>query len=73
MTYRSYAVLALAKGTAVDASDVHNAWAAWMSERDPGHRAIKKFDELDDETKEADEPFVDAIRAAVGRRTVPAA
>jgi hypothetical protein len=65
--FRLYALLALAKGTGVTANDVHDAWAVWMQERDPGHRSIKPFDELDAETRAADEPFVRAIRAAAGR------
>ena len=65
--FRLYALLALAKGTHVNAIDVHNAWVAWMQERDPGHRSIKPFDELDAETQAADEPFVRAIRAVAER------
>jgi hypothetical protein len=62
-----YALLALAKGTAVTAEDVHNAWAVWMHELDPGHRSIKPFKELDENTQASDEPFVKAIRAVAGR------
>jgi hypothetical protein len=65
--FRLYALLALAKGSDVTAVDVHNAWAAWMQERDPHHRSIKPFHELDAETQAADEPFVQAIKAAAGR------
>ncbi len=65
--FRLYAVLALAKGRAVDSADVHNAWAAWMQERDPHHRSIKPFHELDTGTRAADEPFLDAIRAVTER------
>lgn len=61
--FRLYALLALVKGSAVDAGDVHNAWSAWMQERNPDHRSIKPFDELDAETQASDEPFVRAIRA----------
>lgn len=61
--FRLYALLALAKGRAVDVVDVHNAWAAWMQEHDPDHRSIKPFEELDPETQASDEPFVAAIRA----------
>jgi hypothetical protein len=61
--FRLYAVLALAKGESVDASDVHNAWAAWMQQREPDHDALRPFEELDEETREADSPFVLAIRA----------
>lgn len=60
--FRLYALLLLAKGRAVNASDVHNAWAAWMQERNPDHHALKPFDELDADTKASDEPFVRAIR-----------
>lgn len=65
--FRLYALLVLAKGRAVNAIDVHNAWAAWMQERDPGHRSIKPFEELDAETQAADEPFVRAIREVAER------
>lgn len=65
--FRLYAVLALAKGPAVEAVDVHNAWVAWMQERDPGHRAIRPYEELDPETQASDEPFAAAIRAVAER------
>ncbi len=61
--FRLYALLALAKGPAVDVVDVHNAWAAWMQERHPDHHSIKPFEELDAQTQASDEPFVRAIRA----------
>jgi hypothetical protein len=60
--FRLYAVLALSKGRQVTAPDVHNAWAAWMQERDPSHSSIKPFGELDPETRAADDPYVEAIR-----------
>ena len=63
--FRIYAVLALAKGSDVEAADVHHAWAAWMEERDPGHPSIRPFDELDPETQAADRPYVEAIHRAV--------
>lgn len=65
--FRLYAVLALAKGGAVEPSDVHNAWAAWMQERDPDHDALRPFDQLDRETQDADSPFVAAIRAVAAQ------
>jgi hypothetical protein len=65
--FRLYALLALAKGTGVNPTDVHNAWAAWMQERNPDHRSIKPFEELDLETQASDEPFVEAIRAVAER------
>jgi hypothetical protein len=71
--FRLYALLVLAKGREVNAIDVHNAWVAWMQERDPTHRSIKPFEELDAETQSADEPFVQAIREVAERREqVPA-
>lgn len=60
--FRLYAVLALAKGPAVRADDIHDAWVAWELGRDAGHRSIKPFDELDADTQAADEPFARAVR-----------
>ena len=60
-----YAALGLAKGADVDRRDVHNAWAAWMAAAHPEHKSIKPYDELALETKQEDDPFVAAIRAAV--------
>jgi hypothetical protein len=61
--FRLYAVLALAKGAATEAADVHNAWVVWMLELDAEHRSIRPFEELDAETQSADAPYVEAIRA----------
>ena len=61
--FRIYAVLLLAKGSAVTAEDVHNAWAAWMSTTDPGHDAIVPFAELSSDVAADDVPYVDAIHA----------
>lgn len=60
-----YAVLALAKGEYVTAEDVHNAWSAWMTAKDENHESIKEFSELSQETKNQDEPYVQAIHRAV--------
>lgn len=65
--FRLYAVLALAKGTTVTAEDVHNAWAAWMSEQDPAHDAIQPYRSLRSSVRREDQPFVEAIRAAAAR------
>ena len=59
-----YAVLMRAKGEQVTAADVHDAWAAWMDNRDPGHTALVPFDELSLATQREDEPYVQAIQAA---------
>jgi hypothetical protein len=63
-----YAVLLRAKGVGVQASDVHDAWSAWMLRVDPGHESIRPFGELDAETRGEDGPFLVAIRAAAARR-----
>ena len=68
LLFRLYAVLALAKGADVEAVDVHNAWAAWMQERDPSHESIRPFEELSPLTQAADYPFVEAIRAVASER-----
>ena len=60
-----YAVLARAKGTDVTCSDVHDAWSAWMSKRDPSHQSLVPYEQLPDDVKIEDAPFADAIRSAV--------
>lgn len=60
--FRMYAVLLLAKGTAVTTEDVHNAWAAWMSEKDPAHEAIVPFSRLPKCVALDDLPYAEAIR-----------
>jgi hypothetical protein len=67
LLFRLYALLALVKGPAVTAADVHSAWAVWMQETDPGHHAIRPFDELDAATQAADEPFARAIKVVATR------
>lgn len=63
--FRLYAVLALAKGEAVTAEDVHNAWAAWRQDGDDDHSALRPFGELDHATQAEDGPYAEAIRSAV--------
>lgn len=60
--FRIYAVLLLAKGTAVTPEDVHNAWVAWMAGLDADHEALVPFEDLDPAIASDDEPFADAIR-----------
>jgi len=62
-----YAVLMRAKGADTTASDVHDAWSAWMIGVDPDHESIRPFGELDAETRGEDGPFLRAIRAAAGK------
>lgn len=68
--FRIYAVLALAKGERVTAEDVHNAWVAWMSGVQPDHPSLEPYAELPVDVQAADEPYVAAIRAAVGNASV---
>jgi hypothetical protein len=62
-----YAVLALAKRESVQAEDVHNAWAAWMTLHDPTHESIRPYAELPSEVQREDTPFVLAIRKVASR------
>ena len=62
LLFLTYAVLALTVGEDVQAEDVHDAWSAWMTFRDPSHQSIKPFAQLSSDMKKTDEPFVDAIR-----------
>jgi len=65
-----YAVLARAKGAQVEATDVHDAWAAWMTyESAMQHPSIRQFAELSAEVQAEDAPFLEAIRRAVQRRS----
>lgn len=72
LLFRLYALLALSKGHSVTVEDVHNAWAVWMLQHDPHHRALEPFAALDADTQATDAPFVDAILAAVAPRPVNA-
>lgn len=67
LLFRLYALLVMAKGAAVTPSDVHNAWAVWMQETEPDHRAIRPYEELDAAIQAADGPFVAAIRTVAER------
>jgi hypothetical protein len=67
--FRLYALLALVKGEAVEARDVHDAWVVWMRDRGEQHRSMVPFEELSPEVQREDEPFVEAIRRAVSRRS----
>jgi hypothetical protein len=60
--FRTYALLARAKGANTTLSDVHDAWSAWMTDINPSHPALIPFDELDFATQQEDAPFLDAIR-----------
>ncbi len=65
--YRQYAVLLLAKGQDVTVEDVHNAWAAWASDHEPGSRNLLPFKELSLSAQRKDETYVNAIREVAAR------
>lgn len=62
-----YAVLAYTLGSSVEATDIHDAWSAWMSCLDPNHSSIVPFDQLDPATASDDLPFVTAIRTVAAQ------
>ena len=64
--YRTYALLALVKGKDVTLENVHDAWSSWKAATDPDHESIRPFVELDQQTKEKDRPYVNAIRLVAG-------
>ena len=68
--FRLYAVLALAKGDRVVIEDVHDAWAAWMSDQNPAHESLKPLRELSCQVQHADRPYLDAIRAVASDRHI---
>lgn len=63
-----YAVLMRAKGEGTQASDVHDAWSAWMSRSEPEHESIRPYDELSPSVQEEDAPFLTAIHSAARLR-----
>jgi hypothetical protein len=62
-----YALLALVKGKAVTAEDVHNAWVAWMEMRGERHESMVRFADLTRGVRAEDDPFVTAIRTVATR------
>jgi hypothetical protein len=61
---RLYAVLLRAKGKSITQSDVHDAWSAWMAERDAHHDALVPYADLSEDVQDQDRIFASAIRAA---------
>lgn len=59
--YRLYALLVLVKGEATTLVDVHDAWSVWMLPQDSTHSSLLPFEELDEQTRREDTPFVEAI------------
>ena len=68
--FRTYAVLAMAKGERVVREDVHDAWSAWMSGHNPKHPSLKPIGELDRVTQLEDQPYVDAIHTVARTRNI---
>ena len=66
--FRMYAVLALAKGDRVVAEDVHDAWTAWMSARDPSHSSLRPLAELPPDVQASDRPYLEAVRTVARER-----
>ncbi|MHB8188563.1 MAG: DUF7701 domain-containing protein [Dermatophilaceae bacterium] len=65
--FRLYAVLLLGLGTHVTAADVHNAWVAWMCDRDASHESLVAYEALPADVAREDEPYVEAIRRVARR------
>jgi hypothetical protein len=68
--FRIYAVLLLAKGSEVTREDVHNAWVAWMLDRDETHESLVPFAELSADTQAEDSPFMIAVRTVARRHGI---
>lgn len=60
-----YTLLAFVKGRHVTCEDVHDAWSVWMRRRNPGHRSLQLFDDLDADVQAKDDLYVQAIKKAV--------
>ncbi|WP_446430668.1 DUF7701 domain-containing protein [Polymorphospora lycopeni] len=65
--FLTYAVLLRARGTAVTAQDVHNAWVAWMLTCDPNHEALVPYEDLPPDVARQDDKYVEAIRRVAAR------
>lgn len=61
---RLYAVLLRAKGADVTDSDIHDAWSAWMANRNKQHESLIAFRELTSNVQEEDRVFTKAVRLA---------
>jgi hypothetical protein len=59
-----YAVLLRAKGATVTYGDVHDAWSAWMVQRDREHAALLAYEDLPAHIRDADRVFTQAVRTA---------
>jgi len=64
---RLYALLALTEGVNTSLENVHDAWAAWRTATNPGHKSLIPFAELAPEVQEYDRKYMDAIHAVSAR------
>lgn len=60
LLFLMYALLASSKGTSTTRRDIHDAWCVWQYTHDPSHKALVPFDQLPEETRSEDQPFLDA-------------
>lgn len=67
--FRLYAVLLLAKGEGVSRADVHNAWSAWIADREGYHESLVPYEELPEATRAEDQPYVKAIHSVARARS----
>ncbi|MFL6264071.1 MAG: hypothetical protein ACJ76Y_30675 [Thermoanaerobaculia bacterium] len=59
-----YAVLLRAKGIDVTCSDIHDAWSAWIAERNRDHTSLVVYEHLSPEVQREDLIFAVAVRRA---------
>jgi hypothetical protein len=57
-----YVLLVFVKGKDCTLEDVHDAWAIWRNQTNPTHKSLIPFDELTDEVKALDRPYMLGIR-----------
>lgn len=60
--YRIYAVLCLAKGAAITAEDVHNAWAAFATVQWPDSPWLVPYEALPEDVQHMDDPYAAVLR-----------
>jgi hypothetical protein len=57
-----YVLLVFVKGKDCTLEDVHDAWSIWRNQTNPTHKSLIPFDELTDEVKALDRPYMLGIR-----------
>ena len=67
---RYYALLVLTTGENTPREHVHDAWSAWRTVTRPDHPSLAPFDELTEQVKAYDDPYVDAIRQVAAERAL---